>query len=688
MSVTFAALSAAVNRIGCSASRIATAVAVSLPALASAPALASETADSAFENEATPTIIVTGSSGNEDGLGEVEATPGGADYVPYQDYADRTAVSLRDALALSPGVYTQPRYGQEIRLSIRGSGISRGFHMRGIALLQNGVPINLADDNGDFQELEPIFFDHLEIYRGANALRYGSGTLGGAINGVTPTGDQAKGLYARIDGGTYDFFRGLVSAGFGGERSNAWIAAGADYGQGDREHAARNSQRFQGNAGFKLNDRISTRFYASLNRIRQELPGALTEEVALSRPATGNTFGDQQRDIDSLRLQNRTSVDLGSTQIVAGTFVNAKSLYHPIFQVIDQKSVDYGGFARIEHASGPFSLTLGGEIRRGANHARQFINVNGKRGRMTFDADQDARTLNAYGEARFTPLTGVSLIAGGIYTDGWRDRTVNYSTNPAQNGRISLDEFSPRFGILLEPDANVQFYANYSKSAELPGFGEAFQTVAGTSTFISDIHEQTAWTAEVGTRGAAGWISWDISIYRARLKGEMLQYSISSDVPAATFNAGRTIHQGVELGVTVQPEDWLRLQQTWLYSDFHFDNDNQFGDNTLPVVPKHVLRSDLRVGTDGLHISPNVEWVPTGAWADYGNTTKTPGYALIGLTAGATVASGIDVFLDARNLTGKKAIGDVSATLVALDTSAIYYPVERRAVYGGVRARF
>src|SRR3546814_14959218 len=87
--------------------------------------------------------------------------------------------------------------GEDVRSSIRGSGLSRGYHMRGLTLLQDGVPINHADDNGDFQELEPIFFDHLEVYRGSNALRFGSGTLGGAINGVTPTGRTAEGIYLR-----------------------------------------------------------------------------------------------------------------------------------------------------------------------------------------------------------------------------------------------------------------------------------------------------------------------------------------------------------------------------------------------------------------------------------------------------------------------------------------------------------
>ena len=35
---------------------------------------------------------------------------------------------------------------------------------------------------------------------------------------------------------------------------------------------------------------------------------------------------------------------------------------------------------------------------------------------------------------------------------------------------------------------------------------------------------------------------------------------------------------------------------------------------------------------------------------------RTPGYALIGVTGGATIAKGIDAFVDVRNITGKKAI--------------------------------
>lgn len=650
-------------------------------------------ASAAADEAGDQTIIVVGTSQSDQAEAQAAATPGGADVVTHHDYADRSLVSLRDTLAFSPGVYTQPRFGQEVRISIRGSGISRGFHMRGLTLLQDGVPINLADDNGDFQELEPIFFDHLAVYRGANALRFGSGTLGGAINGVTPNGKDAPGLYMRADAGSFEMLRGLVTVGGSSGPADYWAGLSADRSDGDRDHAKRRSVRFHGNVGLRLSDVVTTRFYGSVNLLEQELPGALTLTDALTNPAKGNFNGDQRRDIKSIRLQNRTRFDWGATKLEAGVFLNTKDLFHPIFQVIDQKSMDLGAFARLEHHAGPFDLTLGGEIRRGSNRARQFVNVNGRRGARTFEAVQEARTANIYAEARFRPIAQVSLIAGAIYADGFRKRHVLFSTAAgAQDGRRHFDALSPKFGVLIEPAADVQVFANYSRSAELPGFGEVFQTVAGVSTFIGSIREQRAWTAEIGMRGKLGWASWDVSLYRATLKGEMLQYGIdpNAGIPAATFNADRTLHQGVEAALSLEPTPWLRVRQLWQYSDFRFRDDAQFGNNRLPVVPRHVLRSEVRLGTDALHVAPNLEWVPQGAWADYRNTTRTPGYATLGLTGGATLANGLDLFVDVRNLTDENAIGDISAVLRADEpaSQAIYYPVERRAIYGGLRARF
>ena len=635
----------------------------------------------AAEDAADATIIVTGRVAADQAEVTAKKTAGGTDIVSHQDYADKTVVSLRDTLAFSPGVYTQPRFGQEIRISIRGSGLSRGFHMRGLTLLQDGIPINLADDNGDFQELEPIFFDHLEVYRGANALRFGSGTLGGAVNGVTPTGDNAAGLYLRGDVGSFDFYRGLASFGTGDEDANAWAAISADSHKGDRQHARRDSIRFNGNIGLRVSDIISTRFYGGMTTLDQELPGALTRATALTAPRSGNFIGDQARDINSIRIQNRTRFDWGNSYLDVGAFLNSQELYHPIFQVIDQVSMDRGVYARYERAGDVWSVTLGGESRWGTIDAKRFVNLSGKRGALTFDADQAARTTNIYGEIRVSPIEKLTVIAGGIYADGFRRQAQIVPI--AVTAQASFDAVSPKIGVLWEPATEIQFFANHSKSAEFPTFVELAQIAA----FVP-VREQTAWTTELGTRGKLGWVSWDVAVYRANIKREMLQFTVGPDIPAATFNASKTRHQGVEAAFSAAPTNWLRFRQIWQYSDFRFVDDTQYGNRRLPVVPVHVLRSELRLGGNDLHISPNVEWVPQGAWADYRNITRNAGYTLWGVSAGVRIKNGVDIFVDARNLAGVKAIGDVSAAVVATPTSAIYYPVERRAVYGGVRMRF
>lgn len=644
----------------------------------------------AFAGEApSSTIIVTAIPQVEEAIAHVQRAPGGAGVVAADAFEDRLAVSLRDALAFSPGVYTQPRFGQEVRLSIRGSGLSRGFHMRGLTLLQDGIPINLADDNGDFQELDPQVFQHIEVYRGGNALRYGGSTLGGAINAVTPTGRSAPGVELRIDGGSFNTLRGKAAFGYADARGDAYLAVTGDRSDSDRAHGDRKALRFNGNAGVRLTDRVETRFYASAQTIRQKLAGALTERNALTNPTTGNFAGDQARDIDSLRLQNRTTVDLGDGTLSFGLFYNAKQLFHPIFQVIDQKSQDRGLFASLDLAGDlggmPVELTLGSQARFGTVQARQFVNVAGRRGAITADVAQTVQTINSYGEARIAPVDHIWLIAGGIHSHG--ERRIANRFAPARSGEASFDAFAPKVGLLYEPAATIQVYANYSRSIEMPGYSELSQTPAGGVPGFTPVGLQRAWTAEVGTRGRAGIAVWDISLYRADIRGEMLQFNVVPGIiPAATFNADRTRHQGIEAGLDLALLPWAKLRQVYQYNDFRFRDDAQFGDNRLPVIPRHLYRAELTLGGERLSVSPAIEWLPQGAWVDYANTKRTGGYALMGLTAQADVREGVTLFLDARNLTQRRAIGDISA-VVRYSGQASFYPVERRAVYAGLRAR-
>jgi len=119
--------------------------------------------------------------------------PGSVVVIPDTAYKYTTpALNIKDVLDYVPGIIAQPKWGDDTRLSIRGSGLSRNFHLRGVELFLDGIPINTADGFGDFQEIDPTAYRYVEVYKGANALRFGASSLGGAINFVTPTGRDAS----------------------------------------------------------------------------------------------------------------------------------------------------------------------------------------------------------------------------------------------------------------------------------------------------------------------------------------------------------------------------------------------------------------------------------------------------------------------------------------------------------------
>jgi iron complex outermembrane recepter protein len=92
---------------------------------------------------------------------------------------------------------------------------------------------------------------------------------------------------------------------------------------------------------------------------------------------------------------------------------------------------------------------------------------------------------------------------------------------------------------------------------------------------------------------------------------------------------------------------------------------------------------------DGFHVSAVVDWVPAGAWADDANTLRAPGYTLLGLQAGLDLRNGVSLFVDARNLTNRRYVSDISTLADARTAStAIFYPGAGRSVFAGMRYGF
>ena len=110
----------------------------------------------------------------------------------------------------------------------------------------------------------------------------------------------------------------------------------------------------------------------------------------------------------------------------------------------------------------------------------------------------------------------------------------------------------------------------------------------------------------------------------------------------------------------------------------------------LPLVPVHVLRTALTYAHPaGFSITPSVDIVPQGAFVDYSNTFRVPGYALFNVSASAKLPNGGEAFVDVRNIADKRYIADFGpVVLYNPATTASFYPGTGRSIYGGVRIKF
>lgn len=240
----------------------------------------------------------------------IREIPGSAAVIDAESYENTRAVTIKDMLDYVPGVYAQPRYAEELRLSIRGSGLSRTFHLRGIGLFQDGIPINLADGGGDFQDIDPLAFQYVEVLKGANALELGTAALGGAINFVTPTGYDADRLKLRLEGGSFSTGRAQIATGDVIGKGDYFLSVSHLRSDGYREFMDQANTRLFSNAGYRLSDDLETRFYLTYGDINQEIPGSLSKAQLEDDPTQanpGNVRNNYQRDWEILRVANKTT---------------------------------------------------------------------------------------------------------------------------------------------------------------------------------------------------------------------------------------------------------------------------------------------------------------------------------------------------------------------------------------------
>lgn len=678
--------------------------------------------------------------------------PGAEAVVPIAGEEPARNDGIADVLSTVPGVFVSERApGTSTFISMRGSDIATegSRNGRGVRAYVDGFPVGRTEAGLTSQLIDVSTADYLEVYRGGNSLRYGAIATGGALNFVSKTGLIAPGSAVTVTGGSYGNLQTILEQG-GSKGAFDWYLQGSLFrNDGYLIHSGEENYRVSGNFGWRPNADVESRTFFAAGKTHLEIPDSIPldklDEQRRGAPSWG-TYYHSRLDFEYQRVANRTVVRNGDTTYEVATYAQNTELDHlpvPMAGIIDYAWREGGASTRVEHRTSiaglPTELVAGTRVSYTSGDFDRFRHLNEGRdkGQQIYDWDFSSWLVESYAESAIEVLPRVRLFTGlqGVYTT--RELQDDYTggavapVNPAgpppqyakppQPGRTGalleydreFETLNPRAGVNWEHTRNHFLFANMTRSYEVPSGADLANlfTVYGASA--PELEAQSAWTWEAGVRGGWSRFKYDLTLYHMRLRDEILTKCVkasctSSDTVA--FNADRTIHDGIELGVQAvplvnvfTPGDQVIATGVWNYTDFRFDDDPVFGNRRMPVIPEHQLYGEIGYRHPlGFFGSVNIRYLGerhTTFDGSGGDDFIVPEYALFGAKVGFRAPDKKwSVFLEGRNLTDEAYVSDFAATPTVLKTggspmappasSPSIRPGDGRAVYGGISVRF
>ncbi|MEN8722217.1 MAG: TonB-dependent receptor [Alphaproteobacteria bacterium] len=678
----------------------------------------------------------------------LENVPGGTNFSDLREEARLSNFS--DALSFLPGLIVQEFSGGSDlpRLNVRGSGIQGNPVNRGVLLRADGVPINDADGSYIIGMLDPNNTKFVTAHRGANSRAFGPATLGGDINFISFTGEDA---IVRAQGGLGSFGRESYLAGLGSYEDDWDIALSynrSDY-DGYRRHSASSREAASLGFGLSIGGDFTNRTNISWTDLSFELPFALNKAQAQNDPQSvigdndqlGALLGggqldpaqllgdliagtialpsptalqdpmtvflefmlnvyrrDPRREVEQFRAANISNFDLfGIENEVAFFGQRTDDLFVDPLSLAVGEVDSLGGYWQAVYTTQMFDFGFRTGVQR-SEFARAYYASemqDGAQGAIYADLDMEA--TNALGE-----LT-VDMRLGAQWQIGIAAQVMNAKRaidNRETGDSINQDRwsFTPKAGIIYGRNKMWHAYANVSVSQEMPSFWELAANKTNPlppqdhQVVLSDLKVQQAITVEAGIAGE--WLPGhhgQLTIYRTRLEDELLSTAGSTGLIDDTINYDATsIHQGMELGASgdVRFTSLLGLtyRLSYVFSDFYFSG-GEFDGNQIAGVPRNLLNGQLMFGVGGFSVGPTVQWSPDDNPTDHKNTLFQDSYALLGLVA-AYRGEGWSVFVQGQNLTDEVYASSYVVRAEAQTIFPTFLPGTGRSFDAGFRIAF
>ncbi len=643
--------------------------------------------------------------------------------VEKQELSYGKKVSARNVLADVPGLFLQSRYGgQDLRVSIRGFGNRSNTGIRGIRILQDGIPESEADGETVIDAIDFTSLAGVEVVKGNLSSLYANAP-GGVIDFKTDYyfNENYAATYNQV--GKFGFRQNGFKMGLKNSENRFFLSYYYRNLNGYRKHSQEYQHLvnavYEGYLGTRSSITLLGNYVDGFNR----LPGPLTKAEYERDPYMASPLAISQ-DFRRITKKGRLAVkyltgfggiDENELEIAAyggiKELTKADNEYYTLSTRYSLGSLTrYTNRGHILNMKNTF--TTGFDFAFQSGPVNSFENLAGNRG-ITVENSNDASVSNVgfYFLNHLDLIDNLGLFISSRYDISSFKRDLYIPFGSKDSSRV-FTGLTPKIGLNYKLLREVALYTSYGISYDFPALSELDNnlfTSNSSYTLNPDLDPQRSQNFELGVKGNLvneesdfmKKVTFDVTYFHYIISDAIVPFIINERV--FFKNAAKVKRDGIEIGVKTKPFDETELLVNYTYTNFKYDSyktvnytpsgseEINYSGNFEPSVPQQIVNFifnyEFEINDD---LSGLLQWdcdYITKLFVNDANSETSPAYFYGNIMGGITYQSelfGAVFYAGVYNIFDKKYVGFVNIN----DYLGRYYePGEPRSFYSGLNIR-
>lgn len=641
--------------------------------------------------------------------------------------------SIFEVINKTPGVLMVNLNNEQHMMAIRQPMTTNAYFL----YMEDGVPIRPMGvfNHNALLEMNQFTVSSIEVVKGPVSSIYGPEAVGGAVNFITqrPTAVPTARVGIQFDQWGYQRLQvgagarqgkfGIYLGGFVSRQRDSWMAS-SDY----------DKSSYFARLEYAFTPRTRLTGTLSYNNYNSQTSGSVDSTAFFARQYVSTTDFTYRKTV-SLRSRLTLEHDWtdGSQSFVTAFVRNNSVGQNPTYsirwttgsttatgQINSNDFQSYGFIAqhtqRLNFLNSKlivgatldlspntyyaYQTDLAAELRPDKKSVLKYTQLRERPDIQLANYQADIHNTAAYLQYDFEPLPKLRVSAGLRY-----DRMAFDYTNALDNssGSKAYSQVTPKIGATYDLGNGKGLYVNYAKGFSPPALTSIFLKRT-TPTASGDLFYYNLQPARFDNMEIGGWASLlnnkvyvDGAIYQMNGTNELLNIR-QPDNSYDYQSAGKTLHRGVELGVTYRPSKQVFFRFGGTHAVHRFveftlsqrasDAVQNVNGNDMPSAPRWLWNTEISYYPAWFkNFRTSVEWQHVSGWyQNQVNTVSYGGYDFANLRAGYQW-KGIELFTNVLNVTNALFATNATRGNNATDRTT-YTPAAPRTFVFGVQYNF